>query len=679
MICARDNQFRLCGLTAVVMMCALLPSLAVANPSQLWGVDGELWHPRGPLADFSGAGYHASSIPLPKTVTFTSVLTFGAKGDGVTDDTAAIQKAIDTTTGVLLFPKGTYRITKRLWVKKSGTVLQGESAEVGGSVLRLCGELAASGETGAASRLAKHTNAVVVFAPTTSNLALRTVITEPTLRGDTVLSVSSTKGLKKGQRLMLKMTGDTKRTLRRYLHGETTVSTKCLAKPAVFQLPVEIAAIDGHRVRLTRPLPHDIRLHWSPALYASTWLTEVGMTHMRVQVEPHSWATDSTWGPPAGVRMTRVVHGWMDTVTVQSWGDAFAIDTQSRWLTLNELRTAPVPGKPKQGVAMRLHGAHDVRVEKLHVDARPSGLVWLGGMATGNVFHLLYGGHFGVKVVLEGSAGWNLFDHARGPEGAPGVPAACDMGARNTFWYSSPSGAGMVGTPQTFVRPGKKLVANPGQIVVGPAGLTKPWSEEVPKLSPFSIHAAQIAHQTKNKPTVFSSANGSDASTWDLRDPSRWRVTRVGQALAWRMDAAGLPNIGGGRLAEYAVQGPKWLKPPANVRLQLRARSFGGGVALLTGFVNDRNYTFAAAGTSAKDTGIFRVESGVATRVTLTSSALLPPTGWHTISLTQTGGKLRLMVDGKLAAEASAIQADTGKLGVAPTTGEVALDDISVV
>ncbi|MCH7726044.1 MAG: right-handed parallel beta-helix repeat-containing protein, partial [Planctomycetes bacterium] len=41
-----------------------------------------------------------------------TVLDFGARGDGRADDTAAIQKAVDSGIGNVRFPKGVYRITK---------------------------------------------------------------------------------------------------------------------------------------------------------------------------------------------------------------------------------------------------------------------------------------------------------------------------------------------------------------------------------------------------------------------------------------------------------------------------------------------------------------------------------------------------------------------------------------
>ncbi|NJK90757.1 MAG: hypothetical protein HC904_02330 [Blastochloris sp.] len=54
---------------------------------------------------------------------------FGAKGDGVTDDTAAIQKALNEKKGILYLPAGTYMISDTLrWGKgEKRTILQGNS------------------------------------------------------------------------------------------------------------------------------------------------------------------------------------------------------------------------------------------------------------------------------------------------------------------------------------------------------------------------------------------------------------------------------------------------------------------------------------------------------------------------------------------------------------------------
>ena len=58
--------------------------------------------------------------------TTASVKDFGAAGDGTTDDTKAIQRAINVTkSGILFFPVGNYVITKGLVVNSDHLVLQG--------------------------------------------------------------------------------------------------------------------------------------------------------------------------------------------------------------------------------------------------------------------------------------------------------------------------------------------------------------------------------------------------------------------------------------------------------------------------------------------------------------------------------------------------------------------------
>ena len=49
----------------------------------------------------------------------SNVTRFGAIGDGVADDTEAIQHAVTQGDGVLHFPPGTYRITQPIEIKLS--------------------------------------------------------------------------------------------------------------------------------------------------------------------------------------------------------------------------------------------------------------------------------------------------------------------------------------------------------------------------------------------------------------------------------------------------------------------------------------------------------------------------------------------------------------------------------
>ena len=78
--------------------------------------------------DWTVSGYPGN---IPDVVTnIVNAQTAGAAGDGVTDDAAAIQAAIDgaSVPGVIYFPAATYHIESQLTLK-SGIVLRGEGSE----------------------------------------------------------------------------------------------------------------------------------------------------------------------------------------------------------------------------------------------------------------------------------------------------------------------------------------------------------------------------------------------------------------------------------------------------------------------------------------------------------------------------------------------------------------------
>lgn len=95
--------------------------------------DGSLVSVRSPLAE-------AVSRSLSgKLAELVSVKDFGAVGDGLSDDTAAIQAAIDAVgavdDGVVFFPTGKYRITTSLNLTNGRVSLKGSSSNRNDSVL----------------------------------------------------------------------------------------------------------------------------------------------------------------------------------------------------------------------------------------------------------------------------------------------------------------------------------------------------------------------------------------------------------------------------------------------------------------------------------------------------------------------------------------------------------------
>src|SRR3989304_4474548 len=76
------------SITILLFLSLSLPKLSLAQQtSQLWGQQGELWSPQSRLPDFSFAGYHMGEDPVPNVPVRANVKNFGAKGDGVADDT----------------------------------------------------------------------------------------------------------------------------------------------------------------------------------------------------------------------------------------------------------------------------------------------------------------------------------------------------------------------------------------------------------------------------------------------------------------------------------------------------------------------------------------------------------------------------------------------------------------
>lgn len=58
-----------------------------------------------------------STLSKMRSTTGTTVRVFGAIGDGRTDDTAAIQRAVEARIGEIRFPRGVYRITKPILIE----------------------------------------------------------------------------------------------------------------------------------------------------------------------------------------------------------------------------------------------------------------------------------------------------------------------------------------------------------------------------------------------------------------------------------------------------------------------------------------------------------------------------------------------------------------------------------
>ena len=84
--------------------------------------------PEDRIVDWSQAGL---LYDIPNSSALFSVIDFGATGDGLTDDSPAVQDALnamENNAGILFFPSGTYLLTESI-IAHSGLTIRGESSE----------------------------------------------------------------------------------------------------------------------------------------------------------------------------------------------------------------------------------------------------------------------------------------------------------------------------------------------------------------------------------------------------------------------------------------------------------------------------------------------------------------------------------------------------------------------
>ena len=193
------------------LMCvALLLAAGVARAadySALWGRNGELWTPQSRLPDFSWAGYHCGEQPPPVLPPGVSVKTFGAKGDGVADDTQAFLDALEKApAGAIEVPPGRYKITKILEITRSGLVLRGAGPEK--SVLFCPTPLNEIKPNWGATTTGKRTsnyswNGGIVWIKGSLRARPLATVTAEAPRGALTLTVASTEKLRVGQRVQI--------------------------------------------------------------------------------------------------------------------------------------------------------------------------------------------------------------------------------------------------------------------------------------------------------------------------------------------------------------------------------------------------------------------------------------------------------------------------------------------
>lgn len=311
----------------IALLAALIgfPSLGLvaAEHSQLWGPAGENWSPQSRLPDFSHAGYHRGEEPLPNVPRGVSVRDFGAKGDGVADDTKAFQDAIaKTAPGAIEVPAGRYRITGLLEITRPGVVLRGAGPDQ--SVLFFSTPLNDIkpnwGATTTGERTSNYSwSGGFITVRGSFESARLTGITAPASRGDQRVQVASTAGLMIRQEVELYQTDTRENSLAAHLYSGDAGPLANLKGRARMSLVTRITRIDGNTVEFDRPLRCDLRAEWKPQVRAfSPTVTGSGVEELGFEfpVTPYrGHFTELGFNP---VALSDVANCWVRNIRVRN-------------------------------------------------------------------------------------------------------------------------------------------------------------------------------------------------------------------------------------------------------------------------------------------------------------------------------------------------------------------------
>jgi hypothetical protein len=473
-------------------------SPTASQHSALWGQGGASYKAGGPLPDFSWAGYHAGG-ELPNAKVTANVRQFGARGDGKTDDTAAFQRALDEApSGVLLVPKGHYRLNGQLNITRSGLTLRGEGSGTQGSVLQFTSSiadlqgLAALPET---NKLSWSGGFLQVFPKGTEHSL--TSVTSAARRGDNRLRVADASTIRPGDLLFLRLNEDGQRSLEQHLLGEPSaeqagpVRLQSTCASRTLDWTFEVTRVEGNDVVLSQPLRTDVRLSWTPAVWRMPVVSEVGIEHLAIDFPSTAYPGHHRERGYNAIDFSHnVVNAWIRDVEVRNCDSGIFVGRRSKWLTITQLQflsSRPGDAKGNQGHhGVALSSCSDVLVTGLTFEAEFIHELTLTHRAVGNVFSGPVRGRR-LDLDLHRDAPFeNLFQDLSGDLHLQDSGSACygpPAGARNTYWaLDHLSVPAWIGAAAVVV----------GDVVSeGDSASGSIWIERIPNLAPRDLQAAQ--------------------------------------------------------------------------------------------------------------------------------------------------------------------------------------------
>jgi hypothetical protein len=310
-------------LATLLLTLATSSARAADQTSELWGVAGEKWQAAGgPLPDFSYAGYQRGEKPLPSRNPDASVKEFGAIGDGKTDDTTAIQKAIDANPGkTIRLPAGRYRLADVVTIRASGTVLQGEGPDktifVVPVPLQQIHPLPISYPDTEGTAYAYSGGFIAVAGSTDYFGTESQSLTAPAERGAVTLQIGAGHSFKAGDEVVVIAKDTAGQTLLRHLYRDDAADVSKAGADKSFRHISRVRSVDGAALTLERPLRTELRMEWKPEVRLfKPRMQEVGIEHLAFEFPDKPYMGHFTEQGSNAISIVGAANSWVRDVRI---------------------------------------------------------------------------------------------------------------------------------------------------------------------------------------------------------------------------------------------------------------------------------------------------------------------------------------------------------------------------
>ncbi|USN98684.1 MAG: hypothetical protein H6810_11030 [Phycisphaeraceae bacterium] len=435
------------------------------------------------IPNVSYAGYGGGGVPLPdgSGTLLISVTSYGATGDGVTDDTAAVRAAIDAAAtlngqqpnGVtVLFPPGTYVLSGPLLVhgdriqirgvdRDSTTLLFTESLTDSYAVYPGTDPGDSNWSFNGGMIWFCHETRVPYYSgvPTISSLdnGFRFTgtqdITEPAFRGDHTVTVADATLYDPGQTVVIEINNAADFSTLRYLLGDGEWAQNYLftsskdggilpSARSSFRIYQTIESANGTHVTFREPVRFDLRAEWDPEIKTiERTHHDVGVANLTIKLlRDYEW-TRGEWHNKEpgfnGVAFTDTINAFADNLRIVDPGGIAVFMNYCKNITVNNVVVDySSPERMQHHHGFGFANTADSIYENFEIRSRPLHGIYCGNFCVNNVYSdgVLHGGTFDYHKLLPYANVYTQIDIVNTGDSGGGSDSGPEMGARHVHW-----------------------------------------------------------------------------------------------------------------------------------------------------------------------------------------------------------------------------------------------------